>query len=122
MERREFLKVAGLTLLVGAGVRVKTGEGGELFKPVLIFDQGKCMGCKACMAACQLEHGLNETPEVNLFWIKEEEVGRYPKAKLVFSQESICKQCFDHPCVSACPFKTKSLSMRSFFFQSQWLR
>ena len=104
MERREFLKVAGLTLLVGAGVRVETGEGGELFKPVLIFDQGKCMGCKACMAACQLEHGLNETPEVNLFWIKEEEVGRYPKAKLVFSQDSICKQCFDHPCVSACPF------------------
>ena len=104
MDRREFLKVAGLSILVGAGVEVKGAEGRELFKPVLIFDQGKCMGCKACMAACQLEKGLNETPEVNLFWIKEKELGSYPKAKLVFSQEKICKECFEHPCVSACPF------------------
>ncbi len=105
MERREFLKIAGLTVLVGAGLKIKDSSGREeMFKPVLIFDQGKCMSCKACMAACQLEHGLNETPEVNLFWIKEKEIGEYPKAKLVFSQEKICVQCFDHPCVSACPF------------------
>ncbi|WP_456455898.1 4Fe-4S dicluster domain-containing protein [Thermovibrio sp.] len=104
MKRREFLKVAGLTVLLGTGVEVKEGEGREPFKPVLIFDQGKCMSCKACMAACQLEHGLNETPQVNLFWIEEKEVGNYPKAKLVFSQEKICKECFDHPCVLACPF------------------
>ncbi|ADU97190.1 molybdopterin dinucleotide-binding region protein [Thermovibrio ammonificans HB-1] len=109
MERREFLKVAGLTVLVGLGVEVKGAEGKELFKPVLIFDQGKCMSCKACMAACQLEHGLNETPEINLFWIEEKELGEYPKAKLIFSQEKICKQCFEHPCVSACPFNAISV-------------
>ena len=71
MERREFLKLAGLTVLVGAGVELPVGGANskELFKPVLIFDQGKCMNCKACMGACQLEHGLNETPEVNLLGV-----------------------------------------------------
>ena len=103
MDRRGFLKVAGLTVLLGAEIKLGSAES-EVFKPVLIFDQGKCMSCKACMAACQLENGLNETPEINLFWIKEKEIGKYPKAKLVFDQEKICKQCFDHPCVSACPF------------------
>ena len=111
MERREFLKLAGLTVLVGAGVELPVGGANskELFKPVLIFDQGKCMNCKACMGACQLEHGLNETPEVNLFWMKESEVGRYPKAKLVFHQDKICHNCYDHPCVEACPYGALSV-------------
>ncbi len=107
MERREFLKIAGLTVL--ALPVPKKAKGKETFKPVLVFDQGKCMGCKTCMAACQLEKGLNEIPEVNLFWIREKEIGRYPKAKLTFQQDRICKECLDHPCVSSCPFHAISV-------------
>ncbi|GAB6075477.1 4Fe-4S dicluster domain-containing protein [Desulfurobacterium crinifex] len=109
MKRREFLKIAGLTVLFSGTFKIKTSRGEEFFKPVLIFDQTKCMSCKACMAACQLEHGLETEPEVNLFWIKEKEIGRYPKVKLTFYQENICKECIDHPCVSACPFDAISV-------------
>ncbi|TCK03454.1 4Fe-4S dicluster domain-containing protein [Phorcysia thermohydrogeniphila] len=104
MDRREFLKLAGFTLLVGELFDLKTAGAKQAFRPVLIFDQSKCMGCKACMAACQLEHGLEDSPEVLLFRIGEREVGRFPKAKITFHQQDICRECLDHPCVLSCPF------------------
>ena len=109
MNRREFLKISGLTILMGSSLLLKNAKGGA-FKPVLVFDSKRCIGCKACMAACQLENGLSETPEVNLFWIREREIGEYPKVKVVFSQENICKQCFDHPCVKSCPYGAISVA------------
>jgi anaerobic selenocysteine-containing dehydrogenase/Fe-S-cluster-containing hydrogenase component 2 len=109
MNRREFLKVAGFTVLAGELLRAESSKGKEAFRPVLIFDQSKCMGCKACIAACQLEKGLEEFPEVLPFKITEKEVERYPKAKLTFHQQNICQECLDHPCVSACPFRAISV-------------
>ncbi|MEO2067906.1 MAG: 4Fe-4S dicluster domain-containing protein, partial [Desulfurobacteriaceae bacterium] len=89
MNRRDFLKALGLTFLIG-----ETLEAKEPFKPVLIFDETLCMGCKSCMAACKLEKGKN------LFWIKEKEIGR----RIFFYQEKICRECVDHPCVLVCHF------------------
>ena len=98
MKRRDFLKVAGFTVLLGKTVRAFP----ELFKPVLIFNEKLCIGCRACMAACQLENGAE--PETNLFWIGERETGKYPDTKIKFHQERICRECLEHPCLEACPF------------------
>ncbi len=110
MDRREFLRIAGLTILIGPLTIVRSRGEEKSFRPVLIFDQSRCMSCKACMAACQLEHGLEKTPEVNLFWITEKELGKYPKVKLSFHQEKICTECLDHPCVTSCPFGAISVT------------
>ena len=110
MQRREFLKIAGLTVVFSSAfmaIAVKDKSTSELFKPVLIFDQTKCIGCKTCMAACQLEHGLEA--ETNLFNIFEQELGKYPEAKLLFHQENICKECFNHPCITSCSYDAISV-------------
>ena len=109
MERREFLKVAGFSVFVFSPFTIKDSFGGERsFYPVLIYNQSKCIGCKSCMAACQLEHGLNETPEVNLFFIKEKEV-RDSFSRPVFERVGACKHCKDHPCVAACRYGALSV-------------
>jgi len=110
MQRREFLKIAGLTVVFSSAfmtIALKDKSIKELFKPVLIFDQTKCIGCKTCMAACQLEHSLE--PETNLFNIFEQEFGKYPEVKLLFHQENICKECFHHPCITSCSYDAISV-------------
>ena len=103
MKRREFLKVAGFSVLLLSPIKMAKGKEIESFYPVLVYDEGRCIGCKACMAACQLEHGLNEAPEINLFFIKEKEVkGNFPKLK--FNRENACRHCREHFCVSACNY------------------
>jgi len=109
LKRREFLKVAGLSVLLLSPIKIARGKEAELFYPVMIYDQERCIGCKTCMAACQLEHGLNETPEVNLFFIKEKEV-KSPFPRPTFTREDACRGCNDHPCTAACRFGALKIS------------
>jgi phenylacetyl-CoA:acceptor oxidoreductase subunit 1 len=68
----------------------------------MIIDLAKCIGCDACAVACKLE---NSTPS-DIWWapVIHEEVGKFPKAKLVFLP-TLCMHCEDPPCMRSCPSK-----------------
>ncbi len=73
----------------------------------MLIDQTRCVGCYACTIACKVE---NSTPRG--IWyapVYEKEVGHYPTAKRVFLP-TLCNQCEDAPCMTACP--TKAISRR----------
>ncbi|WP_024789913.1 hypothetical protein [Lebetimonas sp. JH292] len=58
MERREFLKIGAFSVLISTTTfKFANAEENE-FMPVLIYDQSRCLDCKSCMAACQLEKNL----------------------------------------------------------------
>lgn len=80
---------------------------------VLIIDTTKCNGCHNCQIGCKDEHVGNEWPPVakpqpmtGQFWIKVHDKvrGTVPKVKVNYFH-SICRQCDDAPCISACTKK-----------------
>ncbi len=100
MKRRTFLKIAGVTCLIGPVLKVQQAMGDILLRPVLIWDSERCIRCRACMAACQMAHQL--APEETFMKVHLQEEGKYPEVKLSFKQE-ICKQCQEAPCLEVCP-------------------
>jgi len=79
-------------------------------KPVFVIDVGKCVGCRACVAACVIEHGQVFTAA------KPKSVGRPLTVKLrtwVDWRESdtparrfissLCYHCENTPCQRVCP-------------------
>jgi len=101
MKRREFLKIGGLSVFLGASLKAGGFEG-EDFVPVLIYDKSRCMDCKACMAACQLEKNL--PVKTLLCRTAETEEGSYPRAYLNFEMTKMCKECLHKPCKNSCPY------------------
>lgn len=68
-------------------------------KLVRLIDQKRCMGCRACIAACATENHF--TPDAPWNVMVEYEVGTYPKVKKVFNTMN-CMHC-EHPsCKMAC--------------------
>lgn len=63
----------------------------------------KCTGCRACQMACAINKEKQIWPEAAR--IKIVQVGLGP-----LDIPIACRQCSDHPCVSACPDKIKALS------------
>lgn len=104
-ERRTFLKRTGLVLLGLAGSTAlapnsaKSSES-KSFKPAIIIDVNRCMGCHSCVVACKEQ---NHTPK-GFFntWIKTIEKGTYPNTWNSYTPEQ-CHQCNNAPCVDACP-------------------
>lgn len=98
--RRNFL-IAGSTLLaMGATQSIYSLEiKGKRY--ALIHDEGKCIGCTACMDACR---ETNNVPEgvSRLEIIRSEPVGEYPNAEFDFFRKS-CQHCEYPPCVDVCP-------------------
>jgi phenylacetyl-CoA:acceptor oxidoreductase 27-kDa subunit len=74
----------------------------------MLIDLAKCIGCDACSVACKME---NSSP-ADIWWapVMQKEVGKYPKAKLVFIP-TLCMHCEDPPCMMSCP--TKAITQRS---------
>jgi tetrathionate reductase subunit B len=67
-------------------------------KYAMVIDASKCINCKACVIACQLEHGI--PPLASRNWIRElseEKGGGY------HFQPANCMQCDEPSCVAACP-------------------
>ncbi len=68
----------------------------------MVIDLGSCIGCGACIAACDFE---NETP-----WeegkrrthVPEIFLGVYPDATRLFAPR-LCEHCENAPCVAVCP-------------------
>lgn len=81
-------------------------------KPVMVIDVKRCIGCRACVAACALENGqmfpaahptqegLPMTVKLRTWVSWQETPGPEPSRKFV---SSLCQQCETNPCVRACP-------------------
>lgn len=66
----------------------------------MIIDVKKCVGCFACMVACQNQ---NELPSDNAFIrFEDRETGKYPNVKYEILPLQ-CQHCQDAPCVPVCP-------------------
>lgn len=66
----------------------------------ILFDQNLCIGCGACEAACQKEHGFKlhkseQLDESNFTYVEE--------INSITFQRHLCMHCLDPACVSACP-------------------
>ncbi len=66
----------------------------------LLYDQSRCIGCKACEQACQVEHGQppHEATALNadsFNWVQQLPGGAY--------QRHLCMHCLTPTCVSVCP-------------------
>lgn len=69
-------------------------------KHVMIFDQRRCVGCNACVVACQINYDM--PPENKLNWVSVEESGTFPDIKLEFIPQ-LCGHCDNAPCIDVCP-------------------
>ncbi|MEG2136428.1 MAG: 4Fe-4S dicluster domain-containing protein [Clostridia bacterium] len=66
----------------------------------MIIDLRRCLGCMACVVACQVE---NRVPSgQRRLRIETDEAGSFPHTK-VSIRPVRCNQCDDPPCVSVCP-------------------
>lgn len=68
-------------------------------KLVRLIDQKRCMGCRACIAACAVENHF--TPDAAWNMMIEYEVGTYPGVKKVFNPMN-CMHCENPPCKAVC--------------------
>lgn len=78
-------------------------------KYTMIFDKRRCVGCNACVVACQQNYDL--PPENKLNWVSVEEEGDFPNITLDFHPQ-LCAHCDRPTCIEPCPvahatFKTK---------------
>ncbi len=67
-------------------------------KYAMVIDASKCLDCKACIVACQLENGV--PPRFERDWIKHTP-GRQGLRRQF--QPGNCMQCDEPSCVEACP-------------------
>lgn len=73
---------------------------GEDKRYAMVVDTKRCVGCKACVLACNAE---NDVPEGYCRdWIVEEVRGEFPKLSMEIRSER-CNHCEHPPCVGACP-------------------
>ena len=69
-------------------------------KYALIVDSSRCVGCYACLVACQNQNELADDSSYIRF--EEKETGQYPKVKHVITPLQ-CMHCAEAPCVPICP-------------------
>ena len=78
-------------------------------KYAMVFDKEKCIGCNACVVACQ--QGYQLPPDNKLNWVLVNQKGKFPNVIMEFVP-ALCAHCEDPICVKACPvegatYKTK---------------
>lgn len=104
ISRRRFVKSA---LTAGAGVAfagLPTGRAAAAGltpeqasdQPAVLYDLTRCMGCRLCEVACQMNKGL--TPELAVLSLRPIEANG---TNLVRRHQ--CMHCLDPGCVTACP-------------------
>jgi len=131
INRRGFIKVAGLSTLAGltgktalsvladeeAEQVVRTGEALSAKRWAMVIDLHKCQqknGCTACIDACHAIHNVPDfdNPKDEIKWIwKEDFEGAFPNQDHEFLKEDIrhatpvvfCNHCDNPPCVRVCP-------------------
>jgi Fe-S-cluster-containing dehydrogenase component len=68
-------------------------------KLVRLIDQTRCIGCRACVAACAVENYF--TPDAPWNVMVEYEVGTYPAVKRIYNTMN-CMHCEQPSCKAAC--------------------
>lgn len=71
-------------------------------KWVMVIDQQKCTGCRACNMSCNTENNL--PPGVVYRPVLREETGKFPNVGMIFTPRP-CMHCDNPPCVPVCPVK-----------------
>jgi Fe-S-cluster-containing dehydrogenase component len=122
LSRRTFLKLAGAAGAAGAVVapgaaRASTAIASGRGRGLLI-DTTRCVGCRACEAACSEKNALPQPALVGderVFDVKRTTapqvytvVNRYPNPKDASSARFVktqCMHCIEPACASACPAK-----------------
>lgn len=107
ISRRGFLRAAG-AVAGGAAVAAAAGCAGHPPAPGdsdevrwgMIIDLRKCVGCKACTAACKAEN--HTPPGVAYNVVMEKEVGEYPHVRRRFLPRP-CMHCEHSSCTVVCP-------------------
>lgn len=131
VDRRGFLKIAGLASVAGVGgakvLDAVAGEGGGTHSEragakkaqrwAMVIDTRKCMkneGCTDCMDACHSIHNVpdwgNPKDEVKWLW-KQDAHGAFPEQMHEYLPHKwhehdflvLCNHCDEPPCVKACP-------------------
>jgi molybdopterin-containing oxidoreductase family iron-sulfur binding subunit len=128
VNKRDFLKASGLTLLgvtAGAGDALAQGHGeAPAGKPgtkrlAMLIDPSKCPeGCQDCLNACNLTHNIPkiDDPRHEIKWIWKEpflnafavphDEARYVSENYAPKQIPVlCNHCDNPPCVRVCPTK-----------------
>jgi formate dehydrogenase iron-sulfur subunit len=123
IDRREFLKLSAAGLggvaaagAIKAGTALASSAAGSERQRAMLYDSTKCMGCRACQAACKQHNKLPPDPTGynGLYdnpaqlsaktWtlIKATEAVVKDEKELVFCKYQ-CMHCLDPGCVAACP-------------------
>ncbi|MEZ5358198.1 MAG: 4Fe-4S dicluster domain-containing protein [Candidatus Zixiibacteriota bacterium] len=120
MDRRDFMKLAGGTILVissgtyafqflTGSIRSATGEGIDpnAVRWGMVIDLTKCQeGCTACLDACRQENNvaLHGDPKLDVHWIRkvkaESMIGNEVQEKSILL---LCNHCDKPPCAQVCP-------------------
>jgi Fe-S-cluster-containing dehydrogenase component len=84
-------------------------------RPVMVLNARKCIGCRACVAACSVENGVMFAAaqpaqrgwpvDVHLrTWVSwREKEGRESEDLARQFTPALCQHCEDAPCVNVCP-------------------
>jgi Fe-S-cluster-containing dehydrogenase component len=107
VSRRTFLKSAlagGALVAVGSGTALARGLASpklaeEKAAYALIIDTTKCVGCGACVEACNIRNNLSEGKSYIHILPKEDELHHW------FLPVQ-CQHCANPPCSSVCPTRT----------------
>lgn len=128
VNRREFMKIAGLSALGAAAkpaIEVLADETLPEESPLLgkrwamALDVKKCLqqeGCRECIEACHLVHNVPDfgNPKDEIKWIwKEKYEHAFPNQQHEYVEDSLkgqdvllmCNHCDKPPCVRVCPTK-----------------
>lgn len=115
LNRREFLKIAGLGAVATVGAKVVAAAGSAI-RPILsrlphpgdtgggahhwvmVIDLARCDGCGACTTACSAMHMVPPGQA----WIKVYKMEHEAMAGSYYFPRP-CMQCDNPPCVNVCP-------------------
>lgn len=91
---------AGSSLAPLVSALADSDERKQKYRYGMVIDTRRCVGCKACMAACKAE---NKTPPgVSYTVVVENGFGDRPGDRPLFLTKP-CFHCDEPPCVSVCP-------------------
>lgn len=120
MDRRDFLRVAGSSSLLGlagapvlglltSGVSESSQNSSKIIgkKYGMVIDLNKCDGCKKCMDVCRKENNvpLFGNEKIDNYWIRVGKLTqKFPNAKTK-NIPLMCNHCEDPFCVKVCLVK-----------------
>lgn len=113
--RRGFFKVAAVGAGVAAAGAAQASGAGAAAKPDgagVLVDTTRCVGCRACEAACSEANGLPPPPESDEVFSKRREttestftvVNKIDGVANRFAKKQ-CMHCLSPACASACPVR-----------------